>query len=101
MEHTKGKWHRNIKPASKYNTIFAGRNTHVAHLSTQGLTEEEIEGNCNLIAAAPELLTVVQNFIEAETEAHYDEGRTPAHDGDRCNYCIAVKVVQKATEGSR
>jgi len=53
-EHTPRPWHRNIKPARKYPTIYAGRNTHVTYLATSGLTDDEIEGNCNLIAAAPE-----------------------------------------------
>lgn len=54
-KHTSGPWHRNIKPASKYTTIFAGRNTHVAHVGVKGLTEEEIEANCDLITAAPDM----------------------------------------------
>ena len=31
--HTPGPWHRNIPPATKYNTVFAGRNTHVCHMT--------------------------------------------------------------------
>lgn len=54
--HTPGGWSRNIKPASKYPIIFAGRNTHVAQVCTSGLTESEVEANCALIAAAPALL---------------------------------------------
>lgn len=54
-KHTPGPWNRNIKPARKYTTIFAGRNTHVARLVTEGLSDEELEANCNLIAAAPEM----------------------------------------------
>lgn len=69
--HTQGPWSRNIKPASKYNTIFAGRNTHVAHLSTAGLSEEEIESNANLIVAAPDMLLALelalQNLIYPRT----------------------------------
>lgn len=61
--HTPGPWHRNIVPARKYPTIFAGRNTHVAVVQSQGLTDEEVEANCNLIAAAPELLAALQCFI--------------------------------------
>ena len=37
-KHTPGPWNRNIKPAKKYATIYAGRNTHVCHLSVSGLT---------------------------------------------------------------
>lgn len=54
--HTQGPWHRNIKPATRYPTIFAGRNTHVAHVTTSGIPEAEVEANCDLIASAPELL---------------------------------------------
>jgi len=58
--HTPGPWHRNIPLASKYVTIFAGRNTHVCCLTPTGLKDEEIEGNAHLIAAAPELLEAAQ-----------------------------------------
>jgi hypothetical protein len=63
MSHTPGPWHRNIKPARKYSTIFAGQNTHVAHLATEGLRDEELEANCKLIAAAPELLDALINLL--------------------------------------
>tara|TARA_R100001530_G_scaffold135198_1_gene111827 strand:+ start:1801 stop:2127 length:327 start_codon:yes stop_codon:yes gene_type:complete len=53
-KHTPGPWKRNIKPATKYNTIYAGRNTHITHLAVSGLNPEEVEANCDLIAAAPE-----------------------------------------------
>ena len=52
-KHTPGPWHRNIKPVSSYPVVFAGRNTHVATISTKGLADIEAEANCNLIAAAP------------------------------------------------
>lgn len=50
-----GPWHRNIKPARKYNTIFAGRSTHVAYVATQGLTDDEIEANIDLIVEGPSM----------------------------------------------
>lgn len=62
VKHTPRSWHRNIKPASKYTTVWAGRNTHVAYVATQGLTEEEIEGNINLIASAPDLLEALKSI---------------------------------------
>ena len=62
-KHTPGRWSRNIKPAKKYNTIFAGGNTHVCHLAVTGLTDEEIEGNCNLIMSAPELLAALKALL--------------------------------------
>lgn len=60
-KHTKGPFHRNIAPAKKYNTIYAGQNTHVAYLATTGLSDEEVEGNANLFAAAPQLLEALEN----------------------------------------
>lgn len=75
MTHTPAPWNRNIKPATKYNTIYAGRNTHIAHLATSGLTENEVEANCNLIAAAPELLEALkklqEGFIYAKASTNY------------------------------
>ena len=65
--HTPGPWYRNIKPANKYNTIFAGnapKHTHVCHLSTMGMSAEEVEGNCNLIVAAPDLLAIAIRTVE-------------------------------------
>lgn len=54
-KHTPGPWHRNIPPATKYNTVWAGRNTHVAHVVRDGLKPEEVEGNIRLIAKAPDM----------------------------------------------
>lgn len=62
-KHTPGPWHRNISPATKYPTVFAGRNTHVAVVNTQ-LDAAEVEANCDLIAAAPELLEACETFAE-------------------------------------
>lgn len=57
--HTEGPWHRNIKPARKYAVVFAGRNTHVAVVCSGGLSDAEVEANCDLIASAPELLAAL------------------------------------------
>lgn len=68
--HTPGPWHRNIPPASKYSTIFSGHRgiaTHVAHVATKGLSEEEIEANANLIIAAPDLLAACKAVIKLQT----------------------------------
>lgn len=61
--HTAGPWHRNIQPASKYPTVFAGRSTHVASVATVGISAREIEANCDLIAAAPALLANLTNLV--------------------------------------
>ena len=73
-QHTPGPWHRNIKPATHYNTIFAGRNTHVARLAVEGKSEEEVEANCALIVAAPELLATLRS-IEAKADYGKDNPR--------------------------
>jgi len=68
--YTRGGWHRNIKPASKYPVIFAGRNTHVAQVITRGLGDDEAEANADLIAAAPalyEALEALRNGATPET----------------------------------
>lgn len=63
--HTPGPWDRNIRPVSKYSVIFAGRNTHIASIISQGLTELEAEANANLIRTAPELLDTLKLCEEA------------------------------------
>ena len=77
-QHTPGPWHRNIKPATHYNTIFAGRNTHVTRLAVEGKSEEEVEANCALIVAAPDLLNMLRNaenwFREYDVQNGPDSG---------------------------
>lgn len=58
--HTPGPWSRNIPPASQYPVIFSGRNTHVAQVITRGCPVDQVEANANLIAAAPELLAMLE-----------------------------------------
>jgi hypothetical protein len=59
-QHTPGPWSRNIKPATKYPTLFAGRNTHICTVSVSGLPPETVEANLLLIRAAPELLAALE-----------------------------------------
>lgn len=65
-KHTPGPWHRNIKPATKYNTVWAGRNTHVARVvvDDRDLTADQIEANIALIAAAPDLLEALTALLQ-------------------------------------
>jgi predicted nucleotidyltransferase len=60
MAHTPGPWSRNISPARKYPTIFAGRNSHVCTLVSQRRDDAELEANANLIAASPDLLAALK-----------------------------------------
>ena len=68
QKHTPGPWGRNIAPAWKYPIIFAGRNTHVAYIFTNELSESEQEANANLIAAAPDLLAALKSMMVTESE---------------------------------
>lgn len=73
-KHTPGPWHRNIPPARKYCVVFSGRNTHVAAVKSDGLTDSEIEANCNLIAAAPDLLEALDYALSALAHCRADKG---------------------------
>lgn len=77
MSYTAGGWSRNIKPARHYSTLFAGRNTHVAYLATTGLTDTEIEANCNLIASAPDLLEALTELLANQDAGWVTAGFTP------------------------
>lgn len=62
-QHTPGPWSRNIKPATKYPTLFAGRNTHVCIVSVSGLPPETVEANLLLIRAAPDMLAALESLV--------------------------------------
>lgn len=68
MSHTPGPWHRNIKPATKYPTIFASLNTHIAAVKTEGMSPEEVEANIDLLTAAPDMFETLE--IIAATLPH-------------------------------
>jgi len=68
VKHTTGGWARNIKPATKYNCIYAGRNTPVAYLATD-LPHDEVEANCSLIAAAPDMLVALKAIVDLQGKA--------------------------------
>lgn len=61
-KHTPGPWHRNIRANGKYTTVFAGRNQHVAVINQQD-NPEETEANIDLIAAAPEMLRILEDAL--------------------------------------
>ncbi len=63
--HTPGPWHRNIMPARKYCVIFSGRNKHVAAIHhADGLSDEEVEANHDLFAAAPDMLAALKVIVD-------------------------------------
>lgn len=93
MTHTPGPWHRNIKPARKYSTVFAGRNTHVVRVVSEGLNDDEIEANCDLVVAAPEMLDTLRMLL-----THTQECRR--HDCPPDNYAIAaIRAAIAKAEG--
>lgn len=76
MNHTPGPWHRNIKPVTKYPTIFAGRSTHIAKIVEHGIGLSEAEANCDLIAAAPDLLAALLRMVEWADNVYYKHDTT-------------------------
>lgn len=62
-QHTPGPWHRNIRAAGKYPTVYAGRNAHIAVVK-QAASPEETEANIDLIAAAPDLLDALRMIAD-------------------------------------
>jgi len=65
-KHSPGPWHRNIPPATKYVTIYRGRNTHVCDvIPSRGISPEEAEANLTMIAAGP---TLVQALLDCITD---------------------------------
>ena len=100
-KHTPGPWSRNIPPATKYNTVFAGRNTHVAHLEVRGMDAGEIEGNCNLIAAAPDLLAFAQLVARMKTESEFGEEAPPSEDwiSTLNDLIIDARLICRRAEG--
>lgn len=69
-KHTPGPWHRNIPPATKYVTVYRGRNTHVCDvIPSRGISPEEAEANLNMIVAGPQLLAQAE-FADEEIGKH-------------------------------
>lgn len=50
-KHTAEPWHRNVSPATRYPTIFSGRNTHVCRVVVDNLPADQVEANCARIVA--------------------------------------------------
>lgn len=83
--HTPGPWHRNIRPATRYPTIYAGdapNHVHVAHLATRGIDAETAEANCDLITQAPAMLAALQWLLDDMTDAgeHADPATGTVYD---------------------
>lgn len=76
---TKGDWSRNIRPISRYPTIFAGRNTHLAQVVSRGLPIEEAEANAEMITSAPEMAACIRK-LHAELKRLQHLARLEAHE---------------------
>lgn len=92
--HTPGPWSRNVPPATKYPTVWSGRNKHVAYVKTDGLPSAQVEANLQLIAAAPDLLAVVLEL--QESAAYWSEYDVPVGIVDRINAAIAKATGEVA-----
>jgi hypothetical protein len=63
-QHSPGPWHRNIPPATKYVTIYRGRNTHVCDvIPSRSISPEEAEANLTMIAAGPTMLAALKDVV--------------------------------------
>lgn len=51
--------------------------------------------DCQLLAAAPELLEALQDFTDAEFDKHHSLDN---HDPSGCRYCNAVTIIEKITK---
>lgn len=96
-------WHRNIPPARKYCTVYAGRNTHICYLDGQVMSDEKAEANINLICAAPDLLEALKRALPILEEEQGVMERSflpePLSENEEdllTNYEEAVKMVRAA-----
>lgn len=93
-KHTPGPWHRNIKPARKYTTVFADKNKHICYLDAQVMSDGEAEANINLITAAPELLEALSDLVI------WDDVNHPEHDAMvQREYEHAIDTEKHTTAG--
>lgn len=91
---TPGPWHRNIRAGGKYSTVFAGRNTHIAHVCQQP-TPEETEANIDLVYAAPSLYEALKRLIKA-TDEYYRKEPSPETVADKCVELILAEEAARA-----
>lgn len=71
--HTPGPWQRNIPPATKYTTVFVGRNTHIMDvLPSRGIPADQAEANLNLVVAAPDMLEALRLALADKAEQYRD-----------------------------
>lgn len=95
-KHTPIPWHRNIPPATKYTTIFSGRNKHVCRVVVDGLTPEEVEANCNLIIKG---VNNFQTMLDALKDALHS-GQHACNCGDKCEgtctFSLLTSAIKKA-----
>jgi hypothetical protein len=77
--------------------VFAGRNTHIAVINTKGLADIEAEANCDLIAAAPDLLEALQYLAMQTSVLAPDDAEHPIHS----NLASARAAIAKATGGAK
>ena len=90
MKHTQGEW---INLGYRIDVEIADGLSGICEMS-EWMEEEEMEANCKLMAAAPELLEALQELI-GYTKATLKEHGIPFFDdlGETCN-----NAILKATE---
>lgn len=97
IKYTPTPWHRNIKPASKYNVVFAGRNTHVARMVCDSLTEDQVEANTDFLITAvnnhEKLLKMVKELLVVVIDQ--DENLQHEYKIDKWDTPIEVDEAEK------
>lgn len=94
---TPGPWQRNIKPATRYPTVFSGRNNHVLYMAAEGKTEAQVEADIDFVirarTALPILVVSLQNFL-SEYKTLEQEHFSKVQELDRAKEEIKSLTVQ-------
>ena len=89
MAATPGPWHRNIPPASHYNTIFSGRNTHVLALTPNN---KHVEANAEFVTEFnPQTILALLDAYEASAR-DAESLRDELHDANEA-YASALREL--------
>jgi len=107
-KHTKGEWQILWHNYTHFATINKDIKTRICAVEIDSHKRlDEVTANVKLIAAAPELLSALDNFIQCidlctseEGRKYMQKGRLEAYDTlkNSLTYKTAINVIQKATE---
>lgn len=70
-KHTKGPWKKHLT-GIPHTMIILNEEKHIATLEVNGIKQDEVEANARLIAAAPEMLEALEEFLDITLGSSYD-----------------------------